>query len=228
MFIDLSRWSPGVITAAATCLAATVAAVTGFVVAAINSWSARKLAREAAQREFRLNAIRPYLEFFDQRIALHYELLEANPGLATSLVKAKTLSSSERDEKAVKEFEAALLRLTELIQKLEKLQSIYHNAGIFALVLADQKVLDSFLLFVKSGSDFMNLIVKWGGFSSAPEDLELLNKRNVEALKAAIKLRIAIESHIFRSRGFLRRGSYFMWSKTVSTLKKWRSPRTKI
>lgn len=83
--IDLGRWSAGEIAAGATCLAATVAAVGSFVVAAVNTWSARKLASEAARREFRLSGVTEYLEFLDQRIVFYHEMRNAGPRLAEKL-----------------------------------------------------------------------------------------------------------------------------------------------
>jgi hypothetical protein len=87
----LNRWGAVEIAAGATCLAAIVAAVGSFVVAAVNTWSARKLARETARREFRLTVARPYLEFVDRLLNLHRDFVAAGPGTAASVSKAAAL-----------------------------------------------------------------------------------------------------------------------------------------
>jgi hypothetical protein len=219
MPIDVSRWSPGVIAAVATCAAATVAAVTAFVVAVINSWSARRLAREAARRTYRLTVIGPYFEFLDRRIAMLTEILEVGPILSASLRKVAELLRTSKKVEADQEVDAIALRLDELVSGCMKDRAI-HSPALYAFLISDRYILDSFHPFIEANTEFFSLFVSAGGFKNTPEQLEKLREAGDEALKAAVILRLAIEGSIFGTRGWLRRGVYFIGSTTRSAWKK--------
>jgi hypothetical protein len=214
MPLDLSRWSAGEIAAVATCLAAAVAAVASFIVATVSTWSARRLAREAARREFRLTVARPYLEYVDRLIIVHGEFLEAAPDIAASLSRESTLSDSEK--------EAALklkARLDEMVATLSESKTFHKSAGLMSLVLSDQRVVDLFHAWLVKHSAVVRLVVT-DKFSTSLEDRSKMERAASEAFSAAVKFRMAIEESIFGNRGWLRRGSYYVWSKARTAIRK--------
>jgi hypothetical protein len=219
MAIDLSRWSAVEIAAAATCLAATVAAVGSFVVAAVNAWSARRLARETARREFRLTVARPYLEFVDRLIGLHREVLFLPSATVASLRKAASLLSSSDQDKGKEEIRAASLRLDEMISRLSEMQEVHRSTGLFAFVLSDQRVLDAYMDWLDKHQAVLEVFVA-GKFNASPEQLRKVDQAASKAFNGAVKLRITVEGFIFGNHGWLSRGCYFIWSKARRAVRK--------
>jgi hypothetical protein len=76
--IDFSALSGGqiaLVTAIGALLAAVLAGTFGVVVALINAWSANRLARLTARRQYRLDTLRPWLESLDAEVRLVRDIL---------------------------------------------------------------------------------------------------------------------------------------------------------
>jgi hypothetical protein len=219
MPFEISQWSAGEIAA----LAAAVAALASFVVAAVNTWSARRLAMETARREFRLAGAREYLEFVDRLIAVHRAFLDAGPGMVASLTKAADLLTAGDHEKGTQEMQALLLRLSNMASNLAALRDTHKSTGLFAFFLSDRRVRDKYHEWLTSHGEVVRAFVAAGGPTVAPEHLRKLEESASVAFTAAVRLRMAIEEFIFGNRGWLRRGCYYLWSSARTTLRTMRS-----
>jgi hypothetical protein len=235
MPIDVSKLNAsqivGLLAVAATCFAAILAVVGALVVAVVNSRSARRVARETAQREFRLNGVRPYLDFLDRRISLYDDMARVGPDLSSALQKLVALLTSEH-ERAMQEpqterrlepprdLQESMQLLNEIQTKLGELRTIFRDTGLFAFILSDQKVLYKTHQWLDTDRAFLEVVVASGGITTAPEQLRKIKECASAAFKRAVELRMAIEEFIFGNRGWLRRGSYLMWAKSRAAWEK--------
>jgi hypothetical protein len=195
MPLDLSRWSPGVITAAATCLAAIVAAVASSIVAGVNAWSARRLAREAARREFLLSDVREYLEVLDQRIAFYHEMRNAWPRLAEKLANVPPVSIPGLD--VVMRGMAMSQVLDEIAARTETPKTVYLKTGIVAAALSDQKVHDALFKAIAKDRAFQEAFVASAGVTNAAEIQRTLGEYASQAFFALVESRMTIEKFVF-------------------------------
>jgi hypothetical protein len=205
------RWSPVEIAAGATCLAAIVAGVASFVVAVVNIWSARRIARETARREFRLSGVREYLDFLDQRIVFYHEMRNAGPRLAEKLAAVPEPFLTSGLDVAIRGL-AMSQGLDEIASRVGAAQPFYLKPGVVAAALSDQKVQDALFKAIAKDRAFQETFVASGGVANATENQRRLGECASQAFFAVVKSRLAIEEFVFGHRGWLRRGCYFMWS----------------
>ena len=238
MTIDLSQLNAtqiGLLAVAATCFAAILAAVGALVVAIVNSQSVRRVARETARREFRLNGVKPYLDFLDRRLSLYDDLIGVGPDLVSALNKLVASLTSTREraihepqkeqkpQETPQDLQRSLKRLQEIQLNLGELATVFRDTGLFAFILSDHKVLYKTHKWLEKDRAFFDIVLASGGITAAPEQLRKLKESAREALNRAVYLRIAIEEVIFGNRSWLARGSYFMlmhsrarWRKLIS------------
>lgn len=231
--VDLTDLPASVIVAGATLLAAIIAGMTVGVSTWTNIRSASRLARDAARREFHLNAVKPYLESINRHIGLYHELIAALPTAVVWLEKIPGLTPSEL-EAAKPELDAFMQRWRAMSPTLtEHMEMLSSNTGLLAFVVSDRKVMDTFVEWLEKYRSFWEVFVS-GGITATPTTLETLaapttlktlEARVPEALSAAIKLRLAIEEFIFGRRGWLRRGAYYAWSQSRAAWRKWKGTR---
>jgi hypothetical protein len=219
--------------ALATSFAAIVAVIGTLFVAIVNSRSARRIARDTARREFRLSAVRPYLVFLDRRIAQYGEIRAVGPSLAAALGNVATLGDKAAEgDKPTPQLQEAVRRLEEVKSALNRIKSglseskaVYNDAGLFAFIVSDQRVFDRVQEWLKKDRAVLDVIVASGVITAVPEALQRLGECASETFKEGVKLRIAVEEFMFENRGWLRRGSYFIWSRSRARLKKLMSNR---
>ncbi len=220
MLIDLSRWNAVEIGAGATCLAALVAAVASFVVAAVNGRSARILSRETAAREFRLSGVRLYLEFVDQRIALYRELAELGPRFNAAVERVSSPQLPEERAKAYEALKPIHSRLDEILAEINIRRPFYSQPLLVTFAFSDRRMLD----YAKEWSEEERLLLEvstaLGVVSGATDNLKKLEECASDAFVAAVRSRMALEDFVFGNRGWLRRGAYWARSMARDTWKK--------
>lgn len=221
----------GVLAVAATCFTAILAVVGALFVSFVNSRSARRLAREAAKREFQLNVVKPHLDSLDQRILLYDELINVGPALASALDKLVTMltarNRSTQDDpqqplgplQVPSDLERAQQRLSQVQLMLGEARTVFRT-GLFSFILSDHRISYKTHEWLSADGAFWDAAIIAGGITAAPEQLSTLRQRASKALSAAVELRIAIEDHIFGNRGWLRRGIYFIWAKSRTAWRK--------
>jgi len=176
--------------------------------------------------------VKPYLDFLDRRISLYDDLIAVGPSLASALDKLVPSLTSVR-ERAIQEpqdtqgrleppqdLQKSLQLLNEIRPQLGQLRIVFRDTGLFAFILSDQRVLYKTHNWLDKDRAFFEVVVASGGITAAPEQLRKLKECASEAFKRAVELRMAIEEFIFGNRGWMRRGSYFMWAKSRAAWRK--------
>jgi hypothetical protein len=233
MNVDLTNLPASLIMAGATLLAASIAGVTVWLSTWMNTRSASRLARDAARREFKINAIKPYLDSIDRHIALYHDFIAALPPAVALLERIPTLTHQELIA-AKPDFDASMQQWRTMAATLTQHKDMLsNNTGLLAFVVSDRKVMDKFVKWLEEARLFWEVVVP-GGITATPETLETLATPEKlktleghvsEALSAAIKLRLTIEEFMFGRRGWLCRGTYYAWSRSCAAWRKWKRKR---
>jgi hypothetical protein len=224
MNVDLTHLPPSTIAATATLLAAIIAGMTVCLSTWINTRSASRVARDAARREFRLSAIKPYLDSLDGRIALYREIIEKVTVTAAALKKIPTLTRLEL-EVAKPELDALAQQWPPIAERLALYRDILSsNTGLLAFVASDRRVVDAFYEWLEPNRLFLELLVS-GGITGTPETLRALEAHVSKALSTASALRLSIEGFLFGRRSWLSRLAYYLWSRSRALWREWKQER---
>jgi len=142
----------------ATGAAAIVGAITAVCVAWINSHSARRLARDAATRDYRLIRVEPFLDFLDKRIAWYHELISEGRFISGELEKGFDLIRSGDVEKGKQQIGALDSRYEPIRDKANALfvtvEDLLHSPVLAAILTFDYRVTSKYTKWMAADSVF--------------------------------------------------------------------------
>lgn len=201
MQIDLTQLTPGqiaVVAASATVLAALIGGAFGVGVAAVNAWSAQRLARQAARRDYRIRVLEPFLARLDEDVPRLTELVRLLYRKSTSLTEGPIGEIGRRtareDDAKLREHFANLVGLNNYIDNI--------SPAVRSLIRSDVKLQNAWFALREAREvtdtelGVGNMMVGEGAKLESGQKTAL--KDGIEAtIEAIVQLRIATEKFIY-------------------------------
>jgi hypothetical protein len=215
VLLDLSTLPPGrlaLLTTAASLLAAVTAGVFGLVTALVNGYSARKLARESAEREFRLATIRPFLDWMDARVRLFDEAMNLAQRTVTSLQTAHDLVAAGKGADGVARLTEARVYIDSYVERLTAYTDIFRPSWK-AFVISDPFVNSRTMDFLTADHLFFEALIGTKLHLPTADQMQELKRLSTVATNKIVFLRLTLESFLFTPRPFPFRLRFFIWSK---------------